>query len=251
MRPLVNDRWRAAFVPEEPGRCVYGIEGWVDHFGSWLRDLHKRIDAGQDVQVDLEIGAALIEERAGRAGRAVAAREIRALREAAERMRRPAAPSELPELVTLLDGDVRALMNRHDPRAFATRYPRELEVVVDRERAAFSAWYELFPRSTGKHGRHGTLATAAEMLPYVAELGFDVVYLPPIHPIGVTKRKGKNNRVDAEPGDVGSPWAIGAEAGGHTAIPGCASTRAGSGTARTARSSTPRIRPRSTRTSIR
>ena len=218
MRPLMNDRWHAAFVPEEPGRCEYGIDGWVDPYGSWLRDLHKRVDAGQDVRVDLEIGAALIEERAGRLGRAASARDIRALRETAERMRRPLAPSELHELLPLLDGDACALMNEHDPRAFATHSPRDLEVVVDREKAAFSAWYEMFPRSTGKHGSHGTFATAAAMLPYVAELGFDVVYLPPIHPIGTTKRKGKNNQVTAQAGDVGSPWAIGADAGGHTAI---------------------------------
>jgi starch synthase (maltosyl-transferring) len=218
MRPLGNDRWRAAFTPEEPGSCVYGIEAWIDPYGSWLRDLHKRVDAGQEVDVDLQIGAALVEARALRTGRAAASRDVRVLRGAAEHMKRPPAPSELAPLLESLDGEVRELMNRHDPRAFATRHPRELEVVVDRERAAFSAWYELFPRSTGKDGRHGTFATAAEMLPYVAKLGFDVVYLPPIHPIGRTARKGKNNQVAAAPGDVGSPWAIGAEAGGHTAI---------------------------------
>jgi starch synthase (maltosyl-transferring) len=218
MRPLGNDRWRAAFVPEQPGRCVYELEAWVDHYGGWLRDLHKRVDAGQDVQVDLEIGAALIDARAAKLARSTPSRDRRALHETAERLRRPAAPSELPDVLALLGGDVRALMNRHDPRTFVTRYPRELEVVVDRERAAFSAWYELFPRSTGKHGRHGTFATAADVLPYVAELGFDIVYLPPIHPIGVTSRKGKNNQVSAEPGDVGSPWAIGSELGGHTAV---------------------------------
>ena len=213
MRSLLNDRWRAAFVPEEPGRCVYALQAWVDPFGSWLRDLHKRVEAGQDVAVDLAIGADLIEERAEGAGR-----EGWMLRDAVEGLRAGATLSELEDLLVLLEDDVRPLVNLRDPRAFATHYPRELEVVVDRERAAFSAWYELFPRSTGKDGQHGTFTTAAATLSYVAEMGFDVVYLPPIHPIGRTNRKGKNNRVTAEADDVGSPWAIGSHEGGHTAI---------------------------------
>ena len=223
MEALPNDRWRGSFTPAEPGRCVYGLEAWIDRFGSWLRDLHKRVDAGQDMAVDLEIGGRLVAERAD----AVSGRDGERLRRAAASIRAAATGDEprggaraggLDELLAILDAEVLPLMRRHDPRRFATRYPRELEVVVDRERAAFSAWYELFPRSTGSAREHGTFATAEGMLPYVAELGFDIVYLPPIHPVGVTHRKGKNNQIVAEPGDVGSPWAIGAAAGGHTDI---------------------------------
>ena len=231
MEALPNDRWRSSFTPAEPGRCIYGLEAWIDRFGSWLRDLHKLVDAGQDVTVDLEIGARLVAERAG----TVPAKDGERLRRAAASMRAAAAADRaeagvrdaahgraeagaLAELLVILDAEVLPLMHRYDPRDFATRYPRELEVVVDRERAVFSAWYELFPRSTGNAGEHGTFATAEGMLPYVAKLGFDIVYLPPIHPVVVTHRKGKNNQLVAEPDDVGSPWAIGAATGGHTDI---------------------------------
>jgi starch synthase (maltosyl-transferring) len=126
--------------------------------------------------------------------------------------------ASLGALLSDLDGGVGELLRTNDPRGHATRYPKELEVVVDRERAAFSAWYEFFPRSTGKDGKHGTFADAERMLPYIKELGFDVVYLPPIHPIGHTHRKGPNNRREAVAGDLGSPWAIGSEEGGHDAV---------------------------------
>ncbi len=215
MEPLPNDRWQASFVPGEPGRCLYSLEAWVDRWGTWRKDLVKRVEAGQDVATDLEIGAGMVRERAEAAG----GRDGDRLRAAAEHLE-AVASGELPleDLLSEVAGEVDALMEEHDPRRFATRYLRELEVVVDRERAAFSAWYEFFPRSTGPGGEHGTFDSARAFLPYVAEMGFDVVYLPPIHPVGTTKRKGRNNRVEAEPGDVGSPWAIGGEAGGHTAI---------------------------------
>jgi starch synthase (maltosyl-transferring) len=202
MAALPNDRWRGAFVPEETGRYAFTLLAWIDHFGSWLRDLHKRITAGQDVAVDVEIGARLIEERV----QAVPAKDRRPLTTAAHWLR---AKHDTAALLAHLDAEIKPLMDRTDPRAWASRYPRELEVAVDRERAAFSAWYEFFPRSTGARGKHGTFATAEELLPYVAELGFDIVYLPPVHPIGHTKRKGKNNRVEADADDVGSPWATG------------------------------------------
>ena len=231
MEPLGNDRWRGSFVPEELGRCFYTLEGWVDRFGTWRHDLDKRLVAGQDVSVDLEIGAAVLDEVADSAPRA----ERKPLRETAKALRaaaaeppspreeeaeeaESAAPGPLAALLAQLDGEVVELVRRLDPRKHATRYPKELEAVVDRERAAFSAWYEFFPRSTGKDGRHGTFADAARVLPYVKEMGFDVVYLPPIHPIGRTRRKGRNNRAEAEPGAVGSPWGIGAQEGGHKAI---------------------------------
>jgi starch synthase (maltosyl-transferring) len=206
MRPLVNDRWRGEFRVEALGRHVYTLEAWVDHFHTWTRDLVRRLEAGQDVAVDLRIGAALVEAAAGRA----AGEDARALRQAAREL-----TGEHGEQTALSD-ELAALMARHPDRRFATRYDRELEIVVDRELARFSAWYELFPRSASPDaGRHGTFADVERRLPYVAEMGFDILYLPPIHPIGRTFRKGRNNSIAPAPGDPGSPWAIGAAEGGH------------------------------------
>jgi len=237
MTPLGNDRWRAAFQVDALGRWGYTIEGWIDRFGSWRRDLEKRVAAGQDVAVDLQLGAALLREAAGRAG----AGDAKILRGLAAELEKgaeggagtPAAgkkPRKSPLQAALdlaFDPETAALAGRHADRSAATRYRRELAVVVDRERARFSAWYEMFPRSAvpasekgGKAGRprHGTFADVIARLDYVAGMGFDVLYLPPIHPIGRSHRKGTNNAKNAELGDVGSPWAIGAKEGGHTAI---------------------------------
>jgi starch synthase (maltosyl-transferring) len=211
MTPLVNDRWRGTFAVTKIGRYEYTMQAWIDRFTSWARDLAKRIDANQDVRIDLLIGAALVEEAGRRAAGPDAERLRRyatALREGARDEQEPPVPAGLPEL-----------MHRYADRRFATTYDKTLAVVVDRERARFSAWYEMFPRSCAPiPGHHGTLADCLQRLPYVAALGFDVVYLPPIHPIGRTHRKGKNNAVTAGPGDPGSPWAIGSEAGGHKAV---------------------------------
>jgi starch synthase (maltosyl-transferring) len=163
---LGNDRWRASFCVEQVGRYEYSVRGWTDPLQTWKRDLEKRKAAGQDIAIDLKIGA-----------------EIEAR-----------------------------------PQRTVATYEQVLEVVVDPLRARFSTWYELFPRSTRADGKHGGFRDVIERLPYVAEMGFDVLYLPPIHPIGVTARKGKNNAVAAQPGDVGSPWAIGAKEGGHKAV---------------------------------
>ena len=117
-----------------------------------------------------------------------------------------------------LEDEIAELMSRYDDRLWAAQY-KELVVTVDRPKARFSTWYELFPRSCSlRNGRHGTLHDVIARLSYIANMGFDVLYLPPIHPIGRTHRKGKNNRRVAEPGDVGSPWAIGGKEGGHKAI---------------------------------
>jgi len=220
MTALGNDRWRGAFTVSEMGRYRYSLLAWVDHFRTWRRDLQKRVEAGQDVAVDLVVGAGFI-ERAGKralaAGRRAEARVLAGL--ARDLARRPAAGGDPAAPLRLaLDAELGELMDRHSDRREATRYPRELAVVVDRTRARFSTWYEMFPRSCGADGRHGTFADCAARLRYVAALGFDVVYLPPIHPIGTTHRKGRNNAVRAAPDDVGSPWAIGAPAGGHKAV---------------------------------
>ncbi len=210
MKPLGNDGWRASFGVDVIGPYRYTVMAWVDRFATWSHDLEKRLGAERDLGVHLLIGAALVEAAAGRATGSDAARlaAMATLLRAggAEAVRAALAP-ELAEL-----------MSRHAERPFATVAP-ELGVVVDRERARFSAWYELFPRSAATEpGRHGTFRDVEERLADVAAMGFDVLYLPPIHPIGRTFRKGRNNNPVAGPDDPGSPWAIGAAEGGHTSI---------------------------------
>jgi starch synthase (maltosyl-transferring) len=207
-----NDRWRGSFVVSELGRYVFTVRGWVDPFATWQRALKKKAAAGQDVSVDLLAGRTLLEAAAARA-EGDDAREL------------SAAAASLAEPVSMEDRVSRALepalaerVARYPDRSSAATYDRELLVVADRERARFSAWYEVFPRSTGPDGRHGTFRDLEALLPEIAEMGFDVLYLPPVHPIGRTHRKGINNAPQAAPGDHGSPWAIGAEEGGHKAI---------------------------------
>jgi starch synthase (maltosyl-transferring) len=209
MRPLVNDRWRAEFRVPALGRHVYTLEAWIDHFHTWSRDLVRRLEAGQDVSVDLQIGAALVAAAAGRA----AGDDAAALREAARAL--TASRGER----TALSPELAALMAKYPDRCQATRYERELEVLVDRPLARFSAWYEMFPRSASPEpGRHGTFRDVEARLHYVAGMGFDVLYLPPVHPIGRAYRKGPNNSVQSRPADLGSPWAIGGPEGGHKSV---------------------------------
>jgi starch synthase (maltosyl-transferring) len=207
MTALGNDHWSAGFSVSKPGFYEYTVVGEVDHFLTWRSELKKRQDAGQDLDLPLKTGALLIEAAAKRVSKEEAAQ----LRAFAEKVRGGSADAAFDE--TLL-----AIVNRNPETEMQTRYERTLRVWVDRERARFSSWYELFPRSWGKPGQHGTLRDVADQLDYVDEMGFDVLYLPPIHPIGRSFRKGKNNTTEAKPGDVGSPWAIGAKEGGHLAI---------------------------------
>jgi starch synthase (maltosyl-transferring) len=213
MEALVNDRWRGVFTVEEMGRYLYTVRAWVDHFKSWHRDLKKRLDAGQDVAVDLLIGANVL-DAAGKRAKGDDAKRIKA---AAQSLRDDSTP-QAERLPVALDDDLFALVVRYPDTSNATTYDRRLCVTVDRERARFSTWYELFPRSFGPDGQHGTFKDVEGVLPHIASMGFDVVYFPPIHPIGHAFRKGKNNATTAQPGDVGSPWAIGSEEGGHKAI---------------------------------
>jgi len=213
MEPLVNDRWRGEFTVGELECYHYTVQAWVDRFQSWRRDLQKRIDAGQDVSVELLVGAKLVREAARRAS----GDDKKRLQSAATALIRKGNPTRKLQLV--LDEHLAGLVGLYSDRGFATTYQRELTVVVDRERARFSTWYEMFPRSWAlEAGRHGTFRDCEERLPYVAAMGFDVLYLPPIHPIGRTHRKGKNNSPLAGPQDPGSPWAIGSEEGGHKAV---------------------------------
>lgn len=213
MAPLGNDRWEGLFRVERTGQYYYTITGAIDHFDTWHSDLLKRLEAGQDVQLELQTGGILVEQAARRAN----GKDAIQLTEAARVLRTRSADEDAKVLA--LDATLAELMERYPDTSLETRYEKELTVTVDRTRARFSSWYEMFPRScSAEAGAHGTFRDAEGRLPYIAKLGFDVLYLPPIHPIGESFRKGKNNTVTAEPGDVGSPWAIGAEAGGHTAI---------------------------------
>jgi starch synthase (maltosyl-transferring) len=207
------DRWFGSFRVEQVGRWHYGVEAWPDHFGTWRSELEKRIQGGQDVRPELLVGALLLERYAGLL-RGEVAEHVRAL---ATTMASEAEPLEA-RLRAARDETLAAEVYGPLEPAELARSPL-YEVLVDRPEATFAAWYELFPRSQSRRpGVHGTFADTARRLPEIAALGFDVVYLPPIHPIGVTHRKGKNNSPVAEPGDVGSPWGIGSSAGGHTAV---------------------------------
>lgn len=209
MTPAVNDRWRAVFTVESDGEHEFTVEAWMDHFGSWRRDLRRRADAGQDLAIEFLIGADILEGIAGKR------KECLELLAYAANLR----SSSMDRLEVALDERLAKLAKQFDPRRYSTSLPQPIRVWVDRERARFSSWYELFPRSAGSDGkRHGTLRDVITRLDDIARMGFDVLYLPPIHPIGREFRKGKNNTLNAGPDDVGSPWAIGAKEGGHDAI---------------------------------
>ncbi|HEY1744610.1 MAG TPA: alpha-1,4-glucan--maltose-1-phosphate maltosyltransferase [Granulicella sp.] len=224
--PLNNDLWRARFPVDRLGSWQFTIEAWVDHFDTWTHDLQKRLAAQpdpheptqqvtpQDIPLALRIGANLLDEAAGRAKGA----DQKKLTTAAAQLRE-LAESQLPFYDFPVTAELEALAAKYPDVRFATKLERELPLWVDRERARFSSWYELFPRSCSETpGRHGTFKDVEGRLPEIAAMGFDIVYLPPIHPIGLQFRKGKNNSVVAEPDDVGSPWAIGGVEGGHTAL---------------------------------
>jgi starch synthase (maltosyl-transferring) len=212
MIALVNDRWRAEFPLERMGRYRYTVTAWVDHFLSWRADFDRRVDP-LDIASAALVGGKLIAEAANRATQ----RDAQLLREWGKSLISATATDEIRRIA--LDTEMAAVAQRYPDRRYAAVYEKELKIVVDRSRARFSSWYEFFPRSTSPDpGRHGTLRDAEARLEYVAELGFDIVYLPPIHPVGSVNRKGKNNTLQPEETDVGSPWAIGSAEGGHKAI---------------------------------
>jgi starch synthase (maltosyl-transferring) len=213
MALIENDLWKGEFVVEEAGVHHYTVEGWVNHFKTWQRDLKKRWEAGPDVKVDLLIGAGQISETSKRASM----EDQKELVNFAEMLK---GRRDIEKAVSMaLSEELAELMNRYPDRRFAVPYGKRLGVVVDRDKALFSAWYEIFPRSlSAKAGRHGTFRDCERILREIAGMGFDVLYLPPIHPIGRANRKGKNNTLELKPDDVGSPWAVGSKEGGHQAI---------------------------------
>jgi len=199
-----GDRWAGAFAVDRLGRYTWTIEAWTDAFASWREELSRKIDAGQpDVSGELSEGEVLLEQAAARAKGADRARIERAL----AGLRDEGANPEIA-----LDPELFAAIARYPDRARSTTMADRLHVDVDPVKARFGTWYELFPRSWG--GLRGV----TEQLPELARLGFDVLYLPPVHPIGLTNRKGANNRLVAGPDDPGSPWAIGDASGGHDAL---------------------------------
>jgi starch synthase (maltosyl-transferring) len=215
MKPQGNDVWRAEFTPPRAGRYRYTVWAWVDPFESWRHELERRDDPA-DVRMALQVGSALIAETAARAAGSDAA----ILAEWSAQLRAAGADAGAEpngQKALALDTARAAIVARYADRSFAAT--AALELVSDRKRAGFSSWYEMFPRSAGTEpGHHGTFRDVEARLPYLAGMGFDVLYFPPIHPIGRINRKGANNTLTAGPEDVGSPWAIGAAEGGHKDI---------------------------------
>jgi starch synthase (maltosyl-transferring) len=213
MTALGNDRWTGRFAVDALGRYEFTIEAWVDHFGTWRQGLARKVEAGHEVSNELLEGAAMLRAAAARAGGGDGAW----LAARAEVLAGSAEPGVRAEAA--LAEELATAMARHPDRSGAAGLPHPLPIDVEVERAAFSAWYECFPRSISPDpGRPGTLRDLADRLEYVTAMGFDVLYLPPVHPIGSAYRKGRNNTLVADASDPGSPWAIGAAAGGHTAV---------------------------------
>ncbi|GAB3031081.1 alpha-1,4-glucan--maltose-1-phosphate maltosyltransferase [Spirosoma pulveris] len=238
MAPSWNDRWGASFIVEKQGRYLYTFEGWVNHPASWQHEVHLKVADGQRITSELLAGAKYIDGMIGRAGgqpTAVSVKgkakkktepveesaDVRALREMAALFR---DESRYDEAVSVAESDQFTFYaNRYPERQYPTRYAHELGVEVDRARAGFSTWYCLFPRSASRELAggapvHGTFRDVEALLPRISNMGFDVLYLPPIHPIGTAHRKGKNNSVICQPGEPGVPYGIGSEEGGHDAI---------------------------------
>ena len=209
-----NDRWAGAFPLEENGRYEYTIEAWRDGFASWTRDTLKKRDAGVDVTLETVEGVELVQIAADLAS----GRDKERLKALVAAL--GAEEEGSPEILQkILEPEAAALVRRNAERVNLTRYPVILPAIADRLAARFSAWYEIFPRSqSGDPTRHGTFQDVIRRLPRIRELGFDVLYFTPIHPIGRTNRKGKNNTLKAQPGDVGSVYAVGAAEGGHEAV---------------------------------
>ncbi|HET7271049.1 MAG TPA: alpha-1,4-glucan--maltose-1-phosphate maltosyltransferase, partial [Rubrobacter sp.] len=209
MRLHENDRWRGGFTLTKNTRYQYTIEAWMDEFETWRSEIGKKVDAGQHVEIELIEGGSLVEDAFDRSHDKRLKQTLAGL---------DAAGYE-GKLALLRSEEVRELMREHPDRSTSTVYGKTLEIVVDRERARYGAWYEMFPRSQGTvPGRSATFREAERRLPEIAGLGFDVVYLTPIHPIGTAHRKGRNNVLNAGPDDPGSPYAIGSEEGGHKAV---------------------------------
>jgi starch synthase (maltosyl-transferring) len=213
MLPLDNDRWRGEFLLADNARYVFTIEAWTDLFATWLADFTKKVNAARPVASDILEGIALVEKMASDArgpDRDLLQRALTQLRK---------TDDGATSLAAFSDAEISAVAGRVGQRFGVTRFEPLLELIVDRKKARFGTWYEMFVRSQGSvPGKSGTFLDAERRLPELRDLGFDVVYLPPIHPIGHTNRKGPDNALNGGANSPGSPWAIGSEAGGHTEI---------------------------------
>lgn len=215
---IVNDRWRGSFPITALGRHEFTVEAWRDTFASWLDEVGKKRKAGVDIHLEIEEGARLVAETLGTPEGGATAEASAVLADLSG-----AAGDDALRLEILLsprtEAAMRAAMSTPAGRPFASRYPTAMPVEADRLAGRFASWYELFPRSeSGDVNQHGTFDDVIRRLPAIRAMGFDVLYFPPIHPIGQAHRKGKNNSLKAEPGDVGSPYAIGSAEGGHDAL---------------------------------
>ncbi|MEJ7929151.1 alpha-1,4-glucan--maltose-1-phosphate maltosyltransferase [Ramlibacter sp. AN1015] len=217
MQPLGNDVWEASFVPPTIGRYRYTVVAWVDPFESWHHEMERRIEP-QDIRIASRVGAQEIAAAAKRA-KGADRKALEAWARELDKGGKSASSDAAALKACALDVERAALAACYPDRSLAVRHPVDLPMVAERPRARFSTWYELFPRSASlEPGRHGTFRDVEARLPAIADMGFDVLYFPPIHPIGRINRKGKNNALTTVEGDVGSPWAIGAEEGGHKSI---------------------------------
>lgn len=213
LQPKGNDHWEAGFIPARTGRYTFQITGWIDHFATWRHAFIKKKTGGQATDTDLEIGIGLLDEVIGRSKKQDKTKLMN------WRSRIVNATEETDIIGILEEEEWTTITAQYPDMSLATRHPKVLVLDVLIAKAGFSSWYELFPRSTASEpGRHGTLNDVKLLLPRIAAMGFDVLYLPPIHPIGKVKRKGKNNALIAGSEDPGSPWAIGSDEGGHKAI---------------------------------
>jgi starch synthase (maltosyl-transferring) len=213
MSLLVNDRWEAFFAMAELGEYEFTIEAWVDKFKTWKSGIEKKSAAGMNVSLELEEGIILVGEAVLRAeGKDAELLKDKALYLDSLKRLNGSRPFTVDE-------ELIRLMSLYPDKQVKTEYGRRLLIRVERPKARFGTWYEMFPRScSGEQGRHGTFQDCIDKLPYISGMGFDILYLPPVHPIGKTNRKGRNNQVTAGPEDPGSPWAIGSEKGGHRSI---------------------------------
>jgi starch synthase (maltosyl-transferring) len=209
MRPTFNDEWAASFKVEEKGIYLFTIDAWVDHFETWYDGFKKKAAAKVDVKVELMEGAAFL--------RTLANNGLANLMNLASKLENTEKHAEAIQVV--LSKEFEQIVHDYPLKENETRYATELEIRVEHTKANFSAWYEFFPRSSSlEAGKHGTFQDCIKLLPRVAAMGFDVLYFPPIHPIGKINRKGRNNNVRSEKGEPGSPWAIGSDEGGHKSI---------------------------------
>ena len=217
MEHLENDRWTASLTFNERGRYEIAITAWADDFLTWLHDFERRLRGGQtDLTTEIEEGRVILNCAAIRAATGRASDDANAI-EALTTSLMQTPPAEVPALADT--PEIIAMLSRWPNRSLAMTSDEVIPLLVETKLSSFSAWYEFFPRSAeGLENRHSTFRDCLPRIEDAAEMGFDIVYFPPIHPIGMSHRKGKNNAVSAEPGDVGSPWAIGGEAGGHRAV---------------------------------